>query len=104
MKGANKPERWQSKKALINVKCSNSILLVCVGFLSTVAPCEMYSLGSCMIKAQISLIMCSQLERADHVIAKSYVPNTKTQLGLSSKVSLPKSSDEKQGKYQVAVV
>lgn len=67
-------------------------------------PCETYSLGSRMIKVQISRIMCSQLERADPLAAKSHMRNTMTQLGLGSKVSLPKSSDEKRDKYQAAVV
>lgn len=57
-----------------------------------------------MIKVQTSRIMCSQLERADHLAAKSYMRNTMTQLSLGSEVSLPKSSDEKQGKYRAAVV
>lgn len=103
MIGENKPDGWQSKKALIKVKCGNTIVPDCVGFLSAVAPCETYSLGSRMITEQFSQIMCSQLERANHLIAKSYVRNTMTQLDVSSKVSLPKSSDEKQDKYQAAV-
>lgn len=73
-------------------------------FLSAVAPCETYSLGSRMIKVLISRIMCSQLERADHLPAKSCMRGTVTQLGLGSKVSFPKTSDEKQDKYQAAVV
>ena len=99
----NKPDWWQSKRALIEVKCGSAILPDCVGVLSAVAPCETYSLGSRMIKVQISRIMCSQLERADHLASKSYMWNTMTQLVLGSKVSLPKSSDEKQDKYQAAV-
>lgn len=68
------------------------------------ALCETYSFGSLMIKVQTSRIMCSQLERAAHLTAKSYMWNTMTQLGLSSELSLPKSSDEKRDKYQAAVV
>lgn len=66
--------------------------------------CETYSLGSLMIKVQTSHIMCSQLERASHLAAKSFMRSTMTQLGLGSEVSLPKSSDEKRDKYQAAVV
>lgn len=42
-------------------------------FLSAMAPCKMYSLGSCKFKVQISQITCSQLERADHFIANSFI-------------------------------
>lgn len=73
------------------MKRARTTLQDCVGFLSAVAPCETYSLGSRMIKVQISRIMCSQLERADHLAAKSYMWNTMTQLGSGSKASLPKS-------------
>lgn len=70
------------------------------GFLSAVAPCKMYSLGSCNIKVQISQITCSQLERADHFFAKSF--NRKhDSADFGSKVL---SRDEKRDKYQAAVV
>lgn len=98
---ANEPDGWQSKHWS---KCSSTILSDCIGFPSAVAPCETYSLGSSMIKVHVSRIMCSHLEGGNNHVAKSYMRNTITQPGLGSKVSLPKSSDEKQSKYQAAVV
>lgn len=69
-------------------------------FLSAVAPCEMYSLGFCMIKVQISQIMFCQLERANHFTARSFIRKHES-ADFGSKVL---SSDEKRDKYRAAVV